>query len=101
MVNKTIDERSDYQKEKDNNEWIFKNMLKDIRPELYVLMDLLDTTGISPLIVFKILRQLNNIAMGTKYGNVVIEVQNGVVTFIRGEESDRVNESIVKKENSY
>lgn len=92
-----IDERTDYEKEVQNNEWIFKNMLKDIRPELYVLMDILDTTEINPIIVFKVIRQLNNIIMGTKYGNVTIQVENGICTFVRGEESDKVNEQLIKK----
>ena len=84
-----------YQEEQQNNELLFKEMLKKLRPDLYVLMDILDETGINPLVLWKVVRQLNNIAIGNRYGNVTIEIQKGIVLFVRGEESDRVNEELV------
>ena len=89
-----------YQEEQQNNELLFKEMLKKLRPDLYVLMDILDETGINPFVLWKVVRQLNNIAIGNKYGNVTIEIQKGIVLFVRGEESDRVNEElIIEKKN--
>lgn len=88
-----------YQEETQHNEDIFKNILRNIRPDLFVLMDLLDNTGINYYVVFQIIRQLNNIAMGNKYGTVTAHIENGVVTFVRGEESVKLNENLIKPQN--
>ena len=84
-----------YDNEQKNNLEVFLKMLKDVRPDIWVLMDLLDKTKINYYIIFQIIRHLNNIAMGNKYGNVTIQIENGVVTFVRGEESSRINEKLI------
>lgn len=88
----------DYHEQQKQNEFAFKEMLKRIRPELFVLMDILDQTSINPLVVWKVIRQLNNIALGTGYGQVTVQIENGKVSFVRGEDSDRVNEELIKKD---
>jgi hypothetical protein len=88
----------DYYEQQKQNEFAFKEMLKSVRPELFVLMDILDQTSINPLVVWKVIRQLNNIALGTGYGQVVVQIENGKCTFIRGEDSDKVNEVLIRKE---
>lgn len=87
-----------YESEKQNNERAFKELLKKVRPELFVLMDLIDKTGLNPLILWKVMRHLNNIAIGNKYGKVIIQIEAGKVTFIYGEEADRINENILIQE---
>ncbi|MEK6879766.1 MAG: hypothetical protein AABY22_09175 [Nanoarchaeota archaeon] len=77
------------------NELIFKEMIRRVRPDLFVLIDLLDSTGVNPLVIWKVIRQLKNISLGTNYGQIIIEVQAGKVTFIRGSEADRVEEYII------
>lgn len=99
MAKKIINEQTDYEIEKQNNERKFKEMLKVARPELYVLMDMLDQTGINWFVVMKIIRQLSNVALGTGWGTVKVEIQNGRVIFIRGEDNDRLDDPlIIKKE---
>ena len=44
-----------YQEEKENNERIFSEMIQKIRPEIYVLMSLIDSTGINPFILYKVI----------------------------------------------
>jgi hypothetical protein len=75
---------------------VFLKMLKDVRPDVWVLTDLLDRTKINYYVLFQIIRHLNNIGMGNKYGNVTIQIENGVVTFVRGEESSKINEQLIK-----
>lgn len=87
----------DYQAEQDNNRRIFEEILKTARPDLYVLMDLLDTTGVNVNVLFKVMRHLNNIATGNRYGKVTVEIDNGMATFVRGEESDRLQEPVIIK----
>lgn len=79
------------------NEESFTQLLKHFRPDLFVLADLLDSTGVNYYVVFQIIRHLNNIAMGNRYGAVTAQVENGVVTFVRGEESTKLNEDLIKK----
>jgi len=96
MAKKTnIEEQLDYEAQMKQNEFAFKQMLKSVRPELYVLMDLLDETKTNPMILFKVMRHLSNIATGSKYGQVTVYIENGVATFVRGEEADKLNEKVI------
>jgi hypothetical protein len=93
-------EDTDYYKQQAKNEYAFREMLKTVKPDLYVLFDILQTTGINFFVIVKILRALNNVAIGTGYGDVTINIQNGKVLFVHSNESDRVGEElIVKKPN--
>jgi len=58
-------------------------------------MDLLDETKTNPMILFKVMRHLSNIATGSKYGQVTVYIENGVATFVRGEEADKLNEKVI------
>lgn len=95
--NKKQSEELDYYQQQAKNEFAFREMLKGVKPDLYVLFDILEKTKVNPLVVWKIIRALNNIAIGNGYGNISIEIQKGQVLFVRGEESDRLNEPILLK----
>jgi hypothetical protein len=97
---KKVNKPKTYQEEVFQNEESFRIMLKNIRPDIFVLMDLIDNTGLNPYIVFHIMKHLNNIAIGTKYGSVLVSIENGVVTFVRGEESTKLNERLKKVDKS-
>lgn len=97
MAKKTIE--LTYQEETDNNEKIFKELVKRVRPDLYVILDLLDETGINVLILLKYMRQLNNIAVGNGYGEIITEIVDKNVTFIRGVESDRLQIPVIEKKS--
>jgi hypothetical protein len=86
----------DYVKQVIHNEESFKMLVKNLRPDIFVLMDLLDKTGISLYVVFHIIKHLNNIAIGTKYGKVVITVERGIATYVSGEETTRLDEMLKK-----
>lgn len=92
--------QGEYEREVQNNEFAFKQMLKIARPDVYVLMDLLDTTGVNYFVIFQIIRHLNSIALGNKYGSVTAQIENGTVTFVRGEESTKLNEELIVKKRS-
>lgn len=93
MAKKTAE--LNYYEQQSRNEFAFRQMLKVTKPDLYVLFDLLETTGLNWFVIVKVIRALNNIAMGNGYGTVSIEIQKGIVTFVRGEESDRINETLI------
>lgn len=88
---------TDYYAVSKYNEDSFKELLKHFRGDIFVLMDLLDNTKINTYVIFQVIRHLNNIAMGNKYGSVTVQIENGVVTFVRGEESTKLNEDLVRK----
>lgn len=85
----------DYYVQMKRNEETFKRLARNIRPEWYVLIDLLEKTRVNPMILLKVMRQLVNLASGTGYGAVTISVENGICTFCRGEESDKISESVL------
>ena len=87
---------SQYSKEVNNNEYVFKETIRLLRPDIYVLMDMIDRVRFNPLVVFQMIRHANNIAMGSKYGTVTIQIEDGVVTFVRGEESTKLNELLIR-----
>lgn len=98
MAKKKVEELN-YYEQQSKNEHAFRNMLRVVKPDLYVLFDILEETGVNILVLLKTIRAINNLATGNGYGNVTITMENGKITFIRGEESDRVNEmAIVKRE---
>lgn len=88
-----------YSEETENNEKIFKELVKRVRPDLYVVMDLLDETGINVLILLKYMRQLNNLVTGNGYGEVITEVVDRQCTFIRGVESDRLQVPVIERKS--
>ena len=96
---KEINEAADYFKQQAKNEFAFKEMLKSVKPDLYVLFDILQKTRINPLVIWKTIRALNNIAIGNKYGTVTINVEKGRVLFVKGEESDKVDEPLILDKN--
>lgn len=97
----SLEEISQYQKEQQQNLKVFKEMVKHLQPELYVLIDLLQETNINPLVIWKTTRALNNINIGTGWGKIEIEVMDRIVTFIRGTENDKLNEPISKNVGSF
>jgi len=96
MTKKKQPEIPTYEQQVVQNEQSFKVLLKNVRPDIFVLMDLLDVTGINSYVIFHVIKHLNNLLLGTKYGNVVITVEDGVVTFVRGEEATKLNERLKK-----
>jgi len=101
MAEKKLGERRmDYQEQLKHNEWVFLENLKMVRPDLWMLADLLQATRVNYLVLVHVMRHIANIATGSKYGEVKVQIQNGVVTFVHGEETSKLNEPAIlpKKE---
>ena len=90
----SYDEQVEIQKA---NEKKFMEQLKLVRPEIWVLADILDQTGVNPFVIWKIIYSMNNLALGTGWGQIVIEVQNGVVKLIKGIEQQKLEEPLLLK----
>ncbi len=86
-----------YQEEKENNEKIFSEMVQRVRPEIYVLMDLIDSTGVNPFILYKVIRQLNNIAIGSGWGEVTVLVNNKRAVRVSGIDTEKMDDDVIIK----
>lgn len=89
-----------YQEENKVNEDAFKQMVHDIRPDIWALMDVIDQTGVNPFVLWKVIYALDNIGKTTKYGNVTVEVEDNVIRFVRGNFNAKVNEPLIKTLNT-
>ena len=84
-----------YHEEKENNDRIFSEMVQRMRPEIYVLMDLIDSTGVNPFILYKVIRQLNNIAIGSGWGEVTVLVNNKKAVRVAGIDTEKMNDDVI------
>ena len=91
----SVTNESPYERERKNNERLFKEKVQKFRPDLFLLMSILDETGLNPVILWKTAYQLNNIALGNGWGEVKIRVQDHKVTFIYGTNDDRLEEPLL------
>lgn len=83
----------DYQQQQTVNIDAFRELIKHARPEIFMIMNLLDDLNVNPSIIFKYIYHLHDVGQNG-YGSVNTQIENGIVTFIRGEKSDRLNEPI-------
>lgn len=67
------------------------DVIRRLDPELYLIKCALKETGVNPMILPRIIRSIFYMATGTKFGTIRVFMSNGVITAIKGEESDRVN----------
>ena len=100
MAKQKITSDDAFRIEQENNQRKFIEMMKLAQPEMYVLWDVIQQTGVNWFVLVKIIRQLNNIALGSGWGDIVVQVQGGTVLFVNGIDKDRVNEPLIlpKKE---
>lgn len=89
------EDKTDYDIETENNMQVFVDLVRRIRPDMYLLMQEMDRTKVNSTVIWKVIQHLSEIANGTKYGQVHVVIENGVVTFVRGEQADRVNEPAI------
>lgn len=79
-----------------HNELLFRETIKKVRPDIYVLMDLIDRYHVNVYVLFKVIRQLINVAHGSRWGRVTVYINDNKITQIEGLDSDKVNENIFK-----
>lgn len=85
-----------YEEETKNNEEIFIELTKQIRPDMWALMDFLDKNKINSYVVFDIIRELSKINMGTGWGEVKVEVTNRIATRIFSSQHEKIDIPLTK-----
>ena len=84
----------DYPEQIRRNEQLFYTLLRQFRPDLFVLTELIDDNKMNLYVVFKILRQLLTIANGSKWGRVIVNISDNKITYVEGVDTDKVDENI-------
>lgn len=90
----------DYQQSEQTNKDKFMELLKVARPEIHLIAKLMDDNKINPNIVFYYLQGLIDVANSTKFGNVVTEIENNLVRFIRAQSNRKINLPVLMGEES-
>ena len=86
-----------YEEEQSNNRRAFYELVQKVRPEIFVLMDLIDATGVNPFILYKVIRQLNNIAIGSGWGEVTVLLNSGKAVRVSGTDTEKMSDEVLVK----
>lgn len=78
-----------------HNYQLFMDVLKTARPDIYGFMMMYDNMPMNLKALYAVMKHVNKIYNGTKYGTVTLNIENGNVTFIKGEEADRIQERAI------
>jgi len=70
-------------------------VVRSLDPELYLIKIALAETGVNPTIIPRVIRALANLAYGTGFGKIQIFMQGGMITQIKPEESDKIDEPTI------
>ena len=85
-----------YQDQLNSNEEAFLKTLQQVLPELHIIAVQLRQTSVNPATLFAIIRHMAEIAQGTGYGQIVVDIQEGEVKIVRGMHQTKVNERVLK-----
>lgn len=91
----TNTEPLDYYEQQERNDEKFREAFKAVRPDIWALMDVIDKTELNWTVLWKVAYALHHIATDTKYGQVIIEVEDNVVRFVRGVHANKLNEPLI------
>lgn len=94
------EEYTEYTEGVKHNEALFNTLLERLRPDLYVLSDLIDKNNLNVYVILKFLYQLLKVASFDGWGSVHVIIQKGKVTRIEGIDSTLVNESIYNEKQT-
>ncbi len=91
---------NDYHEQQRSNTEEFLKMMAVAIPNFHALFVILDKSKVDPLILFHVVNHVAQIANGTGYGQVLITIENGVIQFVRGEHSTKIQQPAILQEDS-
>ena len=80
-----------------SNEDQLLDVIRTLDPELYLIKIVLKETNVNPRFIPRLLRQVANLGYGTGFGKIQVFMSDGVITQIKGEESDQLNVTVFEK----
>lgn len=89
---------TDYHAMQESNKKKFLDSLKIVMPEYHIVVDMMDKIRANPTILFHVMKHMGEIANGTGYGQVHIIIEEGLVRFVKGEHSTKLNEPVIQPE---
>lgn len=85
----------DYQQETKHNESKLMEAIRLGYPELHILATQLQQSKVNPMPLFFVIKHMAEIAAGSRYGQVHILIEDGIVRFVKGEHQTKVNEPVL------
>ncbi len=70
------------------------DVVRTLDPELYLIKLALHETSINPMVLPRVIRSLANLSYAGGFGKIQIFMERGVITQIKGEDSDLVNQPV-------
>lgn len=99
-MNQPTSVTSDYHEVARQNKEQFMEMLRLAAPEFHIVAMQMDKSKTNPVILFHVIKHLGEIANGTGYGQVHIMIEDGIARFVKGEHSTKLNEPVIKNEET-
>lgn len=99
-MNQPTSVTSDYHEVARQNKEQFMEMLRLAAPEFHIVAVQMDKSKTNPVILFHVIKHLGEIANGTGYGQVHIMIEDGIARFVKGEHSTKLNEPVIKNEET-
>ncbi len=96
MAPDQINDPTDYHNVAQKNKQQFMEMMKIATPEFHIVAVNMEKTKANPVILFHVINHMAQIADGTGYGQVHIIIEDGLVRFVKGEHSTKLNEPVIK-----
>lgn len=91
-----MNQQPDYHEIAKQNKAQLMEVLKATMPEFHIVAVMMDKVKANPNLLFHVMSHVAQIANGTGYGQVHIVIEEGIVRFVRGEHSTRINEPAIK-----
>lgn len=89
----------DHQQIVQQNKEQFMSVMQQVMPEFFIVAQMMENIRANPNVLFHTMRHIADIANGTGYGQVHIVIEEGIVRFIKGEHSTRLNEKAIKDDD--
>ena len=83
-----------YQDQIKQNEQLFYALLERVRPDLFVLADVIDTNQINVFILLQFIKHLLKVSLANGTGRIHVFVQESKVTRIEGIDTQQFNENV-------
>jgi len=84
-----------YKDDVKQNHNVLLKILKESRPDLEILFNLIDDGQVNLAIVLNFIYLLNKINGGSGFGSITTDIQENQVTFMTGEEKLKITEPII------
>jgi hypothetical protein len=80
-----------YDEETKTNEQVFNDLTRQIRPDIWEIMESLDKNKINSYLILDVIRELIKVNQGTGWGDIKVEITNRVATRIFSSQHEKID----------